>query len=315
MKDIYLCMGKTLADQVGGDPQFGHHEKKKLVVFQPEDANGASYVNVDTSNREGILRAKKMGLVKSGKVDLIVTGGPLNYAIEHLYDKSHKGRLLGLFRHPVERLISSFYYRQIATWDKGYRPQWKGMDIVHWAENVNEKNNLLVKTLVGKNVKEEVTEEDLFIAIRTVRYRFVVGLTDHMEESIHRFNVFMGINEGERDKKQCMNEYFGHGIKRDNSNSHPVIERGSPAWLAIQQKNEFDVRLYMAIVEMFYEQKEIIASYAINAWETKTGPTREAEQLQVQVAEEEEEYVGPLSDEFKSEMNDIMSFLKNALKS
>lgn len=112
-KSIYECMGRTLASRAGSLPQFGHDEDSEVVAFRPWGSDGPSYVNVDTSRPEGIVRAEEMGLVPSGKADLIVTGYPA-FAIEHLYDKFHKGRVLALFRHPVHRLVSKFYYLQVA---------------------------------------------------------------------------------------------------------------------------------------------------------------------------------------------------------
>ena len=117
-------MNKTLTVRVGADPRWGHDQDKNLVVFEPGH-QGALFVNVDTLSRPGILRAQEMGLVPSGLADIIVTNN-LNFAIEHLYDRFHKGRILALFRHPVDRLISKFYYAQIATWEQSYHPQWAG---------------------------------------------------------------------------------------------------------------------------------------------------------------------------------------------
>ncbi len=112
LKSIYKCMDLALAVRVGVEPRFGHDKDEELVVFSP-GATGANFVNVDTLTRKGILRAEKMGLVPSGVADLIVTSS-LNFAVEHLYDPMHKGRVLSLFRDPAERLISKFYYSQVA---------------------------------------------------------------------------------------------------------------------------------------------------------------------------------------------------------
>jgi len=289
LKEIYKCMGKTLAVRGGASTHFGDDKDEEITIFE----SGNEVINVDTLTRKGILRAKKLKLVQSGKVDLIVTSGSLNFAIQHLYDKAHKGRVLGLFRHPVERLISQFFNRQMAIWSDS---EWKESDIVYWAENIveEEQNNLLVKTLVGLDRKSSViTEEDLSMAIRTMRHKIVIGLTDLMEESIHRFNVFMGVNEGQPGKRECMNQYFGHGVKKYNSNRHPMVPKGSPAWQAVAAKNEFDVRLYMAIVEEFNNQQGIIASYAKAA----------RDKAVMGVAEEMEEQIGSLQEEMEKLMS------------
>mmetsp|Transcript_28988 Transcript_28988/g.61272 ORF Transcript_28988/g.61272 Transcript_28988/m.61272 type:complete len:367 (+) Transcript_28988:35-1135(+) len=261
LKSLYKCMRQALAVRVGVDPRYGHQDDKEVMAFEPGNM-GALFVNVDTLSREGILRAKKMGLVPSGKADLIVTSGALGFAIEHLYDRSYKGRVVALFRNPVERLISKFYYSQVATWERSYRPEWKDIDIEYWAVHINRENDMMVKTLAGLGLEDEVTEADLRIAIKTLRQLFIIGLMSQMEESIHRFNIFMGIDESDENMKMCMDEYFGHGVRKENSNPHPKVKEGSPGWQILAEKNSFDLRLYESIVVLFDEQKEIISSYA-----------------------------------------------------
>lgn len=114
MKSIYECLGRTIAKNVGVDPRYGHDADTEIVAFQPwAGVSAASYVNVDTTTKQGIDRARKMGLVPSGLADMIITSDP-EYAVSNLYDVNHKGRVLALFRHPVERLVSKFYYLQKA---------------------------------------------------------------------------------------------------------------------------------------------------------------------------------------------------------
>ena len=110
MKSVYECMGRRVANKAGVDPQFGHQDEDEVVSFRPwPGVSRATFVNVDTTSKRGIDRAKRMGLVPSGLVDVIVTSDPA-YAVEHLFDESHKGRVLALFRHPVDRLVSKFFY-------------------------------------------------------------------------------------------------------------------------------------------------------------------------------------------------------------
>jgi hypothetical protein len=107
-KSIYKCMKKTLTVRGG----IGKDTEDSLYVLK-QKRTGDKFVNVDTMTRPGILRAERLGLISSGLADIIVVGN-LSFAIEHLYDDDHKGRALALFRHPVERLISKFYYSQIS---------------------------------------------------------------------------------------------------------------------------------------------------------------------------------------------------------
>lgn len=65
-------MGQTLANRMGGMARFGHHEDTEIEIFQPFKAHpNMKMVNVDVTNTKGIMRAKEMGLIASGKVDMV----------------------------------------------------------------------------------------------------------------------------------------------------------------------------------------------------------------------------------------------------
>ena len=233
-KRLYQCMGQTLAHRVGADPKYGHSEKDEVVVFQPHDGKDWKVVNVDTTIKAGILRAKKIGLVQSHTTDLIFTMEP-NFAGRELYDEENKGRFLSLFRHPVDRAFSMFYYLQTATWERTYRPEWANMTVLEWANLPNAEEDYMVRKLVGKSFGMEADETDLIIAKELVRQRFIVGLMDEMNESIRRFNIVLGIDEESERSQKCMVE-FGLVIPKEteedatpvevvkkNSNSHPKV--------------------------------------------------------------------------------------------
>ncbi|KAL7529109.1 hypothetical protein ACHAWF_002840 [Thalassiosira exigua] len=278
VKTIYECMGKTLASKAGADPKYGHHDEDEIVAFNPwPGVSRASYVNVDSANKVGIDRGKELGLVPSGLVDVVISSDPA-YAVRELFDERHKGRAVALFRHPIERLVSKFYYLQNflflftltkclllvnRTWERQYRPRWQQMSVEEWAEKKNTDRNHLVKRLAGLGANETATEMDLRAAMRTIKKRFVVGLLDRMEESVRRFNAVMGINDRETEVKNCMDHFFHHSvvIKRTLQNPHATVLPGSPAWKALAKTNALDVRLYEFILDLFDEQEEIIEKY------------------------------------------------------
>ncbi|KAL3783294.1 hypothetical protein HJC23_007963 [Cyclotella cryptica] len=219
-----------------------------------------NYVNVDTSNRKGLIRAKEMGLVESGKVDVIFTTD-VKFAVETLFDEEHPGRLFALFRHPIHRLVSKFYYMQSAKWERSYDPKLKDLSLLEWATHYNTDNNFFLTKLSGKK-PSELRGQDLREAMKTLRRRFVVGLTDEMEESVRRFNRVMGVDEKSENKEKCMRLYFGKDVqKKMNAHSHPTISEGSPEWNALYAKNELDVRLYNYVVELFRAQSEILNDF------------------------------------------------------
>jgi hypothetical protein len=69
-------MGQALAHRGGIDPKFGHDNMDELVVFKPREEMNGRFVNVDTTIKDGILRAKELGLVQSHISDIIFTMEP-----------------------------------------------------------------------------------------------------------------------------------------------------------------------------------------------------------------------------------------------
>lgn len=206
------------------------------------------------SQPSSIFDAQKEGLVASGQVDIIFSSFP-EMAAQRLLDPQHKSRALVMLRHPVDRLISKFYYLQIASWEKSYRPDWKGMDLFEWAQTQNSDNNHNVKKLAGKSQISVPTAMDLELAKTTLHERFFVGLMEQFEESIHRFNIVMGVNENEKRNIFCMDRFFAKGAGKSNSNPHPKVDWRSPVWKLLARQNALDIELYEYAVQIFDEQK------------------------------------------------------------
>mmetsp|Transcript_9698 Transcript_9698/g.21031 ORF Transcript_9698/g.21031 Transcript_9698/m.21031 type:complete len:427 (+) Transcript_9698:297-1577(+) len=270
-KRLYECLGQTLANRLGADPRFGHHKDKEIVTFQPfQTEPDVIFVNVDTTTKKGILRAAEIGLVASKKADIIFTMD-VQFAVDHLFDAEHKGRIFALFRNPVDRCVSKFYYLQTATWERTYRPEWEGMDIIEWTTNHNLDENFLVKKIMGKKLGDHAKIGDLIIAKEIVRRRFIVGLMNDMDESIRRFNIVLGLDYANERGQQCREEYFGskdHRRLQDdaagsavNSNPHPKVLEGTPEYNLIAERNALDMILYNYIVLLYDEQRELINSY------------------------------------------------------
>ena len=58
-------------NRLGAHPRFGHDQDNKIVVFQPfPNEPYIKFVNVDTTSKDGILRAAKLGLAASRKADM-----------------------------------------------------------------------------------------------------------------------------------------------------------------------------------------------------------------------------------------------------
>ncbi|KAL7525132.1 hypothetical protein ACHAWF_001226, partial [Thalassiosira exigua] len=213
------------------------------------------------SKANDISLASDVGLVASGKVDMIFSSFP-DLAVEKLFDDDeHRGRALGMFRRPVDRLFSKFFYLQVATWERTYRPEWKDMDPLIWVKMHNRDNDHMVKKLAGKIQRDKATREDLEKAKATVREYFVVGLMSEMQESVRRFDVVMGIDGEDERNRGCLDQYFKKG-KKTNSNPHPEIREDHPAYRLLAEQNELDIEFYEYVVQLFEEQKATIDAHA-----------------------------------------------------
>jgi len=267
IQNLYFCMGLTLANQVGANPKFQHDEETALVEFKPWKRYDWSVINVDTTTRKGILRAQELGLVssKDPKVDLVVSG-EFDFASSHLFDKSNRGKVFAMFRHPVERLESLFYYLQKANWESTFHPEWANTSLSDWAKIHKGEKNWMVHKLVNEPVSS-LTNDDLEMAKQIVREKILVGLDSKFVESIHRFNVYSGIDDSSEERQSCIASLARVSTKDDkqatkarNSDPHPKTKPGSELWNLLAQ-DSLDVLLYEYIEEIYEHQGEMIGMF------------------------------------------------------
>jgi hypothetical protein len=168
----------------------------------------------------------------------------VNFAADHLFDPAHRGRIFALFRNPVDRSVSKFYYLQTATWERTYRPEWQGMGVLEWAEKHNQDENFIVKKIAGKKLSEIADITDLVTAKEIIRRYFIVGLMNEMEESLRRFNIILGLDYTGEGGEMCKDQFFGSTSGKEvkslagahrrtekgandnmNSNPHPKVRK------------------------------------------------------------------------------------------
>lgn len=192
--------------------------------------DGSNFVNVDTTTIEGIERAKQMNLAGSELAEVIVIQHL--YEAEKLFDPNHRGRLFAVFRHPVDRAISMFYYLQYGKFNillllnmKEKRPYsfifstffyythallwFFGFFITSakWEKyyhpelsnmtleeygNSNLVENNFMVRLLTNVLRKELFQHDLVRAKLILKRKFVIGLLDNFEESFGRFEKYFG---------------------------------------------------------------------------------------------------------------------------
>jgi len=223
-------------------------QKNQLRVVLSED--GRKYVNVDTSTPEGILKASQLGFASSHLADVMFTP-LLSESAELLLDANSLGRMFALFRHPVERVISIFYYLQGATWEPTYNPEYAQWTIDDYARSPYCESNWMVRSLTNK-MTGPLSGDDILVAKEVLRRKCLVGLMEGMDESITRFHSFFRF--GDEDALKCSREQFANKGAGTNSHSHPTLDQTSETWAILAQKNTLDIRLYEYAQELFEEQ-------------------------------------------------------------
>uniref|UniRef100_A0A7S4IBD3 Sulfotransferase domain-containing protein n=1 Tax=Odontella aurita TaxID=265563 RepID=A0A7S4IBD3_9STRA len=233
---LFHCLGKAIpAGQ-------GHENEKGLRII---DSWKHRFVNVDTSTIGGIERAGRMGLAQSGLAEVVFT--PLvNKAVAEIFSPEYKGRLFALFRHPVDRLVSQYYYLQYAGWEKTYDPGIAKMSLGAYARLYGDRMMQQLLDFPGP-----MTERHLERAKEIIRTKCVVGLVDRAEESVRRFVSYFGWETEESD--QCITRNFAIG-RNANAHRHPRVVEGTEEWNDVSKAMPWDIRLYEYVLSVYEEQ-------------------------------------------------------------
>lgn len=158
-------------------------------------------MNVDTSTPEGIKKAQLWNMVQSGLADIIYT--PFIFESSRLFDQNHQGRLVAIFRHPVERAESIFYYLHRASWEPTYDKSYKDMTLEEYATSKRVESNWITRFLVNKR-RGELTPKDLDVAKEILRRKFLVGLISKLEDTVLRFESYFKMTMNQK-SRGCQN--------------------------------------------------------------------------------------------------------------
>jgi len=177
-----------------------------------------------------------------------------------IFSPASPGRMFALFRHPVDRAISMYYYLAKATWDPQYNPQLTQMSVEEYAKSKYIENNWLTRFLVSKP-GGTLNHSDMLMAKKIIKFKCLVGLYDDIEASMARFHRYFGWNAKQSPEtksriKQCTSEKITQGDK--NILEHPTVRQNSVAWNAIVHQNRFDMELYEYAKKIYRIQGEQI---------------------------------------------------------
>jgi len=219
-----------------------------------------NFVNVNFGYLEGIEKASRLHMAESGLVDVAVTSY-FHPAINDVFTEEHPGRMFAMFRHPVHRLVSDFYYQKIAKWEATYDESIQSMTLLEYASN-HHTDNWMVRMLADVKGKRPVTSNDLQFAKHVLKKKCLVLLISEFEESVNRLLTYMGWYDGNSNhmdpatnKNKCY-DAFEYRTPA-NKNEHPSLEPGSEEWEALKGRNEYDIILYHYAVSLFDEQRAL----------------------------------------------------------
>jgi len=202
-------------------------------------------LNVDLTTPESIVVAKGYNVADSGMADVFIS----QLAVEGstVFTTYHMGRAFTIMRHPVILATSLFYYRRIATWEPTYRPDFKDLTLHDYVEMPGYYDNWMVRMLTNAKLGG-LNEGHLEIAKAVIKEKFIVGISDHMDETFRQLESYFGWKEQEAG---CVKSFLSASF---NKNKYELPERGGPVWNAIADKNKFDMQLYYFALELFGEQ-------------------------------------------------------------
>jgi len=235
------CLGQVLAAEVG--ELDGHENDSELKVVSFSEHN---YTNVNIATPDGITRALNLGLVPSHLSATLVSAHV--DLIPSLFNANDRARAFVLFRHPVDRASSMFYFLK----GTGYPPL-KNMTVDDYAKSELIENNWLVRIL-SESMTGPIDMDNLEIAKEVIRRKFIVGLLDNKRGSFARFDHYFKWKESrnyEKEfgcRKQLMDEKYVP--------KHP-IRKDSVTWKLLLEQNRFDVHLYDFARELFSQQSYI----------------------------------------------------------
>jgi hypothetical protein len=144
-------------------------------------------LNLDLSTPQSIALARKQKVADRGLADVFIS--QLSLEGSTVFSSSyHMGRAFTILRHPVKLAASLFYYRRIATWEPTYRPEYNNITLHEYVETNGYYDNWMVRMLSNAKIGG-LNDSHLELAKQILKEKFVIGISDHLEESMRMFQI------------------------------------------------------------------------------------------------------------------------------
>ena len=261
MKHAFTCLNKIYTKRID-KPGTCTDKEPKLKVC------GNRKINADLSSAVGIQRAINLGLTSKGSIDgldkshtdmglqeepFIISTSQV-YAALPIFTSERNARLFILFRDPIERVISKYYYSKISTWEKTYNPEVANMDLLSYANSKHCYSNWVTRRLVNK-MEGELSDDDLELAKEILRRKALVLLIDDFQGSIERLRIYFGWdNEILSDEQQiCLKSLIENPMNANGQKR--TVEKSSLEWNIIKEKNLIDLKLMSFVTDYLYDEQ------------------------------------------------------------
>lgn len=251
MKQIMsVCYKLATACEVGLShglvPIHPPQEKGELKVMV--DQGGVKYVNVQVTNPAGIQYAKENNLAASGLVDVVSTH--LFTGSLQLFTEDNKGKVFTIFRNPIERAVSMFYYlgSDQAKHERTYDPTLSIMTIEEFAKSSKIENNWLTRSLNGGLVGK-IDRKHTAYAKKVLQTKFLIGLLPQLDESMRRFEKYFGWQDKSSNNHSCVNDLVSSGMNKNTAKK--TVEEWSKEYVMLLRQNSFDMEIFHYAEELF----------------------------------------------------------------
>ena len=264
MKQAFSCLNKIQTKRIHV-PRICSDKEPKLRICNV--GNGSRIINADISSVIGIQRALDLELTTKGSIygidksytemgiqeEPFIINTSRVYEALRIFNSERKARLFILFRDPIERVISKYYYMKISTWENTYDPEVAKMDLLTYVKSKHCYSNWVTRRLVNK-MEGDLSNDDLELAKDILKRKALVLLLDDFQGSIERVRNFFGWeNEILTDEQQiCLKSLNENPINANGRKQ--IVEQGSLEWNIIREKNLMDLQLMSFVTNLYKEQ-------------------------------------------------------------
>jgi hypothetical protein len=267
-----FCFRKTRAEKVRDPPSMD-------IVYA---TTHHSIVNMDTNSRQAISLAKEMHLLESDDVNIFQSPSPVFtqtivssflWEAATLFTPHHKGRMITIMRHPIERDVSMYHDLQQAS-------------LLEYATTQHRHGDNWLVRLLTHDKHGRITEGHVNVATDLLRKYCLVGFSNPLDKSIFaksvsRIQRYLQLEAGE---PGCVGQFvLGSGLNGNGNGSaehvrHGVgssaakngasrgltqhtrtgrLLEGSPEWNALATLHQFDLMLYENAKQIYQEQTKM----------------------------------------------------------